>query len=206
MPINFPKNISMSTQPHGRFSRNSLFEVGLLVIICILFVWFILLPKKAEVDQKNADLAKVQDQENKIASQLTTLQSLINSLPSNSQNIVTLDQVMPLDGNAIRLQLLIQSLAGSVGVTVGSLNVSPAPGGMITGNAALLANPYGVTRSLQTMNGSLYVIGSFGQLQALLKKLENSGRLIDVDTMEIGQGIIGNLTMTLTFKAYYLAP
>jgi Tfp pilus assembly protein PilO len=206
MAVNFSKNISMNAPPHGKPSRNSLFEVGLLVIICVLFVWFVLLPKNAEVNKKSGDLDNIQQQQKDLDSKLTTLQTLIGSLPSNSQNIAILDQAIPLDGNAIRLQLLIQYLADSVGVTVGNLTVSAGPNGMVAGNAALSANPYGVKRSLQTMTGSLYVIGSFNQLQALLKKLESSGRLIDVDTLAIDQGSAGNLNMAVTFKAYYLGP
>jgi hypothetical protein len=91
-------------------------------------------------------------------------------------------------------------------VTVGNLDISGSPNGVVVGDTALLANPYGATRSLQTMDGSLYVIGSFDQLQALLKKLEISGRLIDVSSLAIEQGTAGNLNMTVTFKAYYLAP
>jgi len=91
-------------------------------------------------------------------------------------------------------------------VTVGNINISSSPGGMVAGNTAVLANPYAAKRSLQTINGTIYVIGSFNQLQALLEKLETSGRLIDVNTLAIDQGSAGNLDMSLTFKAYYLAP
>jgi Tfp pilus assembly protein PilO len=206
MPVNFSKNVSMSIKLPGKSSRNSLFEVGLLIIICVLFTWFILLPKKGVVDEKNSNLAKVQEQQKQMANQLAKLQNLIISLQPNSRNIANLDKAIPLEGNAIRLQLLIQSLAQSAGVTVGNINISSKSNAVVAGDTALLANPYGTERKLQTMDGTIYVIGSFNQLQALLKKLENSGRLINVSSMEINQGSEGALNMTLSFKAYYLAP
>ena len=206
MPVNFPKNINMGVKLQPTPSRNTLFEVGLLVIICVLFVWFILLPKKAEVDKKDADLAKAQAQQADIHGQLATLQSLISSLPANSQNISNLDQAIPLDGNTVRLQLLIQSIAQSAGVTVGNISISGSPNGEVVGDPALLADPYAAQRTLQTMDGTIYAIGTFNQLEVLLKKFENSGRLIDIDSLAIGQGSEGNLSMTLTFKAYYFAP
>lgn len=206
MPVNFTKNISMSIQSQAKSARNPLFEAGLLIIVCVLFVWFLILPKQAETDQKSGDLAKVQAQQGQTKGQLTKLQSLIKSLPSNSQNITMLDQALPLDGNTVRLQLLIQSLAQSVGVTVGNINISGNPKGVVAGDKTLLANPFGVTRTVQTLDGSIYLIGSFNQLQALLEKFESSGRLIDVDSLAINQGSAGNLNMTVTFKTYYLAP
>lgn len=206
MPDNLSKNTSIFTRPQGNSSRNSLFEVGLLVIICVLFVWFVLLPKKAAVDLKNGDLAKVRQREKQTAGQLAKLQSLIGSLPSNSQNVANLDKAIPLDGNVVRLRLLIQSITQSVGVTVGDINVSGNANGVVAGDTALLANPYGVSRSLKIMDGTIYVMGSFDQLQALLKKLENSGRLIDISALTIDQGSEGSLNMTLGIKAYYLAP
>jgi Tfp pilus assembly protein PilO len=207
MPVNFSTNISMGGQPLSKSSRNSMFEVGLLLIICLLFSWFILLPKRAEVAQKQSNLETVKKQGDNTSKQLATLQSLVNSLPSDSQNIAELDQALPLDGSTIRLQLLIQNLAQSVGVTVGNISVSGNPSGEVSGNTALLANPYGASRTVQTMDGTLDVVGSFQQLQSLLQKLENSGRLIDMDSMTINQGSSpGNLDMNLTFKAYYFAP
>jgi len=206
MPVNFSKNINMGVKLQAKSSRNSLFEVGLLVIICVLFVWFILLPKKAEVDKKDGDLAKVQAQQADIHGQLATLQNLIGNLPANTGNISNLDQAIPLDGNTVRLQLLIQSIAQSAGVTVGNINISGNPNGEVVGDPALSANPYAVQRNLQTMDGTIYVIGTFNQLEVLLKKFENSGRLIDVGSLAIGQGSEGNLNMTVTFKAYYFAP
>jgi Tfp pilus assembly protein PilO len=117
-----------------------------------------------------------------------------------------LDQAIPLNSNTIRLQLLIQSLAQSVGVAVGDINVTGDPSGVVAGDMALLANPYGVSRSVKTMSGTISVSGSFDQLQTFLKKLENSGRLIDVDSLAIDQGSSDGLNLKLTFKAYYLAP
>jgi Tfp pilus assembly protein PilO len=197
----------MSVQPLNKTSRNSLFEVGLLIVICALFGWFILLPKRAEVVQKQDNLNNIESQASSTAAQLATLQSLIGSLPSNAQNIADLDQALPLDGSTVRLQLLVQSLADSVGVTLGNISISGNSGGEVSGDTALLSDPYGVARTVQTLDGTVYAIGSFDQLQEFLKKLENSGRLIDVDSMTIEQGSSpGNLNMALTFKAYYFAP
>lgn len=164
------------------------------------------MPKQSDVGQKKDTLAKVELEQNQMAGKLAALQSLISSLESNSQNVAKLDQALPLDGNVIRLRLLVQSLADSVGVTVGDINVSAQSGGLAAGNKALLADPYLAPRTLQTLSGTIYVIGSFNQLQSLLKKIETSGRLIDITTLAIDQGTTDKLNMRLTFKAYYLAP
>jgi Tfp pilus assembly protein PilO len=205
MPINFTKNTGIGAIPQKQSSRNSLFEVGLLIVICVLFAWFIILPKRADLSQKNDDLAKLQQQQIQTDNQLAKLKTLVASLSSNSQNIAEMDQAIPLSGNVVRLQLLVQSLADSVGVTVGNINIAGDPTGLVSVDPALKADPYSVARTVKTMNGTLAVSGSFEQLETLLKKLESSGRLIDVTSMTIAQGDLGALSMSLEFKAYYFA-
>lgn len=206
MPVNFSNNFSMLTRPQDKTSRNSLFEVGLLVIICVLFVWFIILPKKSSVDIKKDSLSKLIVEEGQISDKQAKLQTLLGSLESDVQDVNYLDQAIPLDGNTVRLRLLVQNMADSVGVTVGSINISGGSGTLMAGDKALLADPYGAGRKAQILSGTLNVLGSFDQLQVLLKKLENSGRLIDVSDLAIDQGSGGSLSMTLSFKSYYFAP
>ena len=187
-------------------AQNALVEVVLLIVVCGLFTWFIILPKKAEISAKNASLAKVVEQESTVSGDLAKLQSMIQTLNSSSNQVADLDQALPLDGNTVNLQILINSLAQSVGVAVTDVEVSGQPNTVVAGDKALLSDPYGATRTLQTLAGNLSVTGSFAQLQAFLQKLETSARLIDVTDLEMDAAAGGNLSLRLGINAYYLAP
>ncbi|HYV33500.1 MAG TPA: type 4a pilus biogenesis protein PilO, partial [Candidatus Limnocylindria bacterium] len=65
---------------------------------------------------------------------------------------------------------------------------------------------YAPTRSLQKLSGTVYVIGTFSQLEAFLRKLENSGRIIDVSDLAIDPGTDGNLNLRVSIASYYFAP
>jgi Tfp pilus assembly protein PilO len=206
MAVDFSKKISLNSDSQSKPYRNALVEVTLLVVICGLFYWFVILPKQNEIGIKNSQLTQVQAEETQVSGNLATLQNLVKNLKSDSQNISQLDQTIPLDGNVVRLQLLIQSLAGSAGVTVGNISISGQPNTAVAGDTALLANPYGVSRTLRTLSGTVFVVGSFSQLQNFLQQIEASGRLMDVTNLTISQDSQGQLNMQVTLNAYYLAP
>jgi Tfp pilus assembly protein PilO len=206
MEINLSKSMSPGMPKVPKSAQNALVEVVLLIVVCGLFTWFIILPKKAEISAKNASLAKVVEQESTVSGDLAKLQSMIQTLNSSSNQVADLDQALPLDGNTVNLQILINSLAQSVGVAVTDVEVSGQPNTVVAGDKALLSDPYGATRTLQTLAGNLSVTGSFAQLQAFLQKLETSARLIDVTDLEMDAAAGGNLSLRLGINAYYLAP
>jgi len=207
MDANLSKNLNLGLPPQIKNARNSLVELVLLVVVCALFGWFVVLPKKAEVEAKKADLATIQGQESKMADKLAKLKTLVQTLQSSSLQTADLDQALPLDGKITRLKILIDSLANSSGVTVGDVSVSSSKAdSVVAGDKGLLANPYGAARTLQKLSGSVYVIGTFDQLKAFLQKLETSARLLDVTELSMDGASDGSLNLKLTISAYYLAP
>jgi len=186
-------------------SRNSLFEVALLILICGLLTWFVVLPKKAEVDAKQKELDQVKQTQSQVADNLASLQKLAADLKSHPTEVSELDQALPLDGRNINIQLLLQDLAQSSGVTVSDISMGGSAG-IIAGDKTLLSNFYGATRKLQKMSGNVKVIGTFSQLETFLHKVEDSGRLMDINQLSIDPASDGNLNMSLTLNAYYYAP
>ena len=142
-----------------------------------------------------------------MAGRLADLKVMIANLKSSPDKIVKLDQALPLDGNVVRLKILIDAISAGSGVVVGDISVSSSKAdAVVAGDKALLANPFGTTRTLQKLTGSIYVIGTFPQLKAFMEKLEASGRLVDVSDVSIDGASAGNLNLRLAFTSYYLAP
>ncbi len=206
MAINFAKNITLGPPPKPTSSRNAVVEVVLLLLVCALFFWFMILPKSKVINQKQTQLVGLQQQRDDMSKEKDALDKLVTDLGKHSVEVGYLDQALPLDGKTLRLQILIDALAKSVGVTVGDISVSGQKEGPVAGDKNLLANPYGVTRSLQTLHASVYVIGTFNQLNAFLQKVETAGRIMDVTGLSMDAAPLGNLNLKIELNSYYLAP
>jgi Tfp pilus assembly protein PilO len=201
-----PKNISIGMPKRASSSRVPLFEVGLLIVVCGLFYWFIIMPKNSALDQKKADLAQLQDESGKIADSLDKFKALAKNVESHPKEIADLDYALPLDGKITHLQTLIETLAQSVGVTIGDITVAAKGDNDWAGDKALLADPFAATRSVQELSGTVYVLGNLDQLTAFLQKIESSGRIIDVSAVSVDPGPEGSLGLRLTVDGYYLSP
>ena len=188
------------------FKRVKYLEVFLLIVVCALFTWFIILPKKAEVDAKNEELKKAKTQQESIKGDLETLTSRISELKTHKSDVTNLDDAIPLVGKTFNLQLLLGDLAASAGVTVGDISVTGNSSGVAAGDTALLADPFGKPRSLQKLNASVFVTGSFSQLEEFLKKVETSGRIMQVHGLEISPGQQGDLGLKISLDSYYFGP
>lgn len=208
MAINLPQNLNIGMPQQLKYSRNFLMEIVLLVIVCGLFGWFIVLPKKASVAAQATVLASYTSQEQSAANSLNTINTLVQELKNDSSQVAQLDQAMPLDNKPDNPQLLIQALAASSGVTLGDVTLANNndPNEVSAGDTALINDPYGTARTLQTLSGTVYVIGTFPQLEDFLKKIESSGRLMEVTSIEIGGSEGSNLNLKIGLNAYYLAP
>ncbi len=201
-----PKNISIGLTKQGGASRAPLFEAVLLIIVCALFTWFILLPKVSALSEKRDNLDKLKLESGKIADSLAKFQLLVKNVEDHPKEISDLDYALPLDGKITHLQSLLETLAQSVGVTIGDITVAAKGDNVWAGDKQLLANPFGSPRTLQKMNGTIYVLGNLDQLSAFLKKIENSGRIVDVSAIAVDPGPAGSLGLRLTIDAYYLSP
>ncbi len=206
MDIGLHKNINIGISPKLASPNNPVVEIILLIIVGVLFFWFIILPKQSAVAEQKTQLDALKAQEVETSTNLLSLQNLVAQLNSDKQDVGYLDQAIPLRGDSINLQLLVQHLADANQVTVGSLNVAGGGNGPVAGDKALLNNPYGVPRVLQKLSGTVTVEGPFSQLKAFLLSLETSGRIIDISSISVDSSSKGNLNLRVIFTAYYFAP
>lgn len=209
MSANFTPNsgiISGGLKSQIKSPRGYMAQLVLLIIIGVLFWWFIVSPKQTVVSDVSSQLKVLQSQESKIADASALLQQRITDLDNNQQQIAKLDQALPLDDSTLRLNLLVNNLVQSSGVTIGSLNISgQSADTIVSGNKALLSNPFGPTRTVKAYSVAMSVNGSFDQVMALLNKLENSGRIMDITSLSVSGSSPGVLTLQLNLSVYYLS-
>lgn len=201
-----PKNDKLNLQTiefHG--SQGAIFEIVLLLIVGVLLYFFLIAPKMAAVKQKQDQLAQVKGQEQKISEDQAALKQLSDQLKTNSDDIAHLDQALPLEERQVRTEKLFEQLVKSSGTLIGNLTVGSPAQAITAGDVQLLKNPYGIKRSLQTLNVSIDVSGNISQLLDLVKKLESYGRIMDISSVDLAtsKGDVLNLKLSLT--TYYLA-
>jgi Tfp pilus assembly protein PilO len=186
-------------------SQGKIFEAVLLLIIAILFYFFMVGPKRGELAAADAQYQTLQSQQNGLANTKAQLQKAISDLNSHPQEVADMDEALPLDNRVTKLYIALDSLTQNSGMTVGNISVAFNGGTDMAGNKALLADPYAVQRTVQTLTTTLQVTGSFEQFQALLQKLENSGRLINITGLNITPVPGGSFNFGLNLEAYYYA-
>ncbi len=203
MAFNISK-IEISAPP--KTVQTSYIEVLILLVVTGLFYWFLVSPKVQvlKANMQARDELKIQ-QENS-AKELATLQALVTQLASSGIEIQKLDEALPLEGKNFRLKMLIEYLAGTFGLTIGSVTVEGKGDAVLAGDKALLEQPFKATRKLQKMSVGMFVTGTFDQLQGFIKKLENNSRLMDIQSISMGPAQEGLLGLSLSIDAYYFAP
>ncbi len=181
-------------------------EVMLLIIVSGLFYWFMILPKATHLKEQNDLLAKTTEEKAKISKTVDDLKKMVGQLTTYKKEIAELDEAVPLDAMVLRFRVLLENLSESVGLSVSTVNVSNNSSEPWAGNKELIANPYGVSRSMQRLSGSISVVGTYDQVIALLEKIQTSGRVININSVSIDSSENGNLSVVLALDAFYLAP
>ena len=207
MSVNLPQNINLSVPPQIKNYQNYIIEIVLLIIAAALFYFFLITPIQGKISLKQDNLAKIQTEEAKISDTLSKLEKMVREVKNHPQEIAQLDQAIPLDGKTPKLQMLLEKLASSLGVTVGNINIATGAAGEIwAGDKKILDNPYGVSRTPKKMTGSIYIIGNYDQLRSFLEKLEGNGRVFNITEFSLSGGENGNLNLNLSFEVSYLTP
>jgi len=204
MEFQTSKSFFKSTAPVIKKSpRTSLMEIILLVVVIVLFYWFIAKPKQAEVASLDSKYSEVKAEAESVKNQVEQLKGLVQQLKSHSKDIMLLDEALPLDGKITRLNLLMNSLAASSGVTLGDLSLSSRGDYISAGNTAIINNPFAAKRSLQKTTVNLNLFGNFSQIQGFLRKLENNGRILNLTSVEIEGSQDDKLNLRLSLETYY---
>jgi len=201
MDLHIPK--SEFSSPIGATSRHTVFEVLLLIIIIALFYWFIVKPKQTELAGLNTQYQQLSDQEAKLEANKQKLTDAIADMANHPDAVAALDEALPLDNRVTKLYIVLESLTKSSVMTVGDINVAFPNSSPMAGDRTLLANPYSAKRTLQKLSTGLDVVGTFDQFQGLLKKIESSGRLINVTGIDIKSSTGVLLDFKLSLESYY---
>lgn len=198
--LNTKKNFTIATPPA---MQHTVFEIILLVIVSGLLYWFIISPKITKLNaltvrsnELSADFASLEDNERKF-------NKAVAEMKAHPEEIADLDEALPLDNRVTKLHLALESLTESSGMTVGDVSVAYKTDAIISGNKEQLTSPFKGTRKLQKMTTALDVTGTYDQFQGLLQKLEQSGRILTITSVEVTPTADQLLNFKITLEAFY---
>ncbi len=206
MSLNFTKDVNKITILGSvKKASHTYGEVLLMIIVAGLFYGFLARPKAAELAGQKQTLGQLQNEYQALDGNLNALNELIDKLKAGKKTgeIEKLDEAIPLDGKVFSFNNLLKILAKESGVTLGSFLISGTTGYIIAGNTPLLEQPFGQKRSLQKLPGDITAIGNLEQIINFIKKIEDSARIIQINSLEISGSQEDGVSLHMNIETYY---
>jgi Tfp pilus assembly protein PilO len=188
--------------------RNNLFEIILLAVVIIVFSWFALKPKVIALATQKQELKTLETQASMIDQKNKDLGMLIQKMESSKLELAVLDEALPMQSRTTSLMLLVDSLAKTNGLSVSavSLDGSESAKSIVAANKPALEDPYKIERKLNTETILVTSSGTLDQFMGFLNAIENSTRLLDVQTIDIATNEDNILSYKVKVRGYTFTP
>lgn len=191
----------------GRTSfSGSIFEVVFLLIVIFLGYWYLVLPKSDEYTRYQDQLVSLQGRRRELDAQKKVFDTLVQDLSLQTEAIAALDDMLPLDAKPSRLYLLMESLMQRAGLGSGVVGIEIDPQTPVAGNKAVIDQPFDADRKVKTIAITVSGTGTIDQIDNFLHLLESSGRVLQVQSMDINQGRGDQLIFSLVISTYSYVP
>lgn len=190
--------------PKVESERNNFIEIILLCIIIVLFSWFVLKPKVIILAQKRVELKNVEQQQEMVKTKKAEFEALVSKMQGAKADFTILDEALPLQPRGTKLMLLVDGLAKTNGlfVTAVSLDGSESAKYIAAGDKATLNDPYAVARVVNPETVMVTATGSLEQFMGFLNAIENSTRILDIQSIDITANDDGQLSFKVKIKGY----
>lgn len=190
-------------------SQGNIVNIVLLLIVLVCFTWFLVLPLNQQLNASRDQLHQAQAASQSLSQTNQQLQQLVSQMQTSTDDINHLNEALPLDNRPTKVDILLDSLAKTSGLTLSAIepdSLGDKGDSIVAGNKALLKDPYSTVRVLHSMAFQVSLTGSIDQFINFLHLAETSSRLLDID-MVSARGDQNNLLSFHThLKTYYYAP
>ncbi len=189
--------------PHSKNYGNPGIQAVMLLIVLVLVSWFLIKPKLTESAQHRAELKAAEAQLSGIQQDRKDLNRLVNELHSAPDEILKVDEALPLNGRITKTYVLLESLVRDSGMTLTLISAGDTSKTISAGDKEILENPYQPGRELHVMTLTTSVTGTMDQFKNFLELIETNGRVLDVETVEVvGGDPLTKFRITVNAYAY----
>jgi hypothetical protein len=152
-----------------------------------------------------AELAKTKDTSKET---LAELERLVQTMNSSPEDIKKLDEVLPLEGRQTKVQVMVEKYVQNAGMSLANITVEPLDNKeyVSAGNHELLDKPYAAIRKQHALESTIAISGTVAQFENLLKTLETSSRLLDVQSIDIRAEDNNLVSFRLKIITYFYEP
>ncbi len=207
--------------------------VGLAVAgLVLVATWFLLVsPKRSEVAALREEQASQQDASAALRSRISLLKKQSEEIPAKQAELASIQQRIPTEAGMPSLVRAVNAIAVDTHVTVGALTPQaarplaeaeqPAAGGPdqpeVTASTAPsrrseARKPAAAAPTLEVIDVSLTVCGSFTEVRRFLSELEGMRRAVVVSALKVERGPCGaskdesDLTASLRAATFLTTP
>lgn len=189
--------------PRSKNYGNPGIQAFLLLIVLVLVSWFLIKPKLVDSAQTRAELKAAETQLSGIQQDRKDLNKLVNQLRSSPEDVLKVDEALPLNGRITKMYVLLENLVRSSGMTLTLISAGDTSKTISAGDKEMLENPYQPGRELHTITLTTSVTGTMDQFKNFLELIETNGRVLDVETVEvIGGDPLTKFRITVNSYAY----
>ena len=168
------------------------------VAVLVLIGWYALLwsPKGAALSSAKAAVTKADSGHQQLLGEIAGLEGLKRKLPAEAQNLRASLPSVPTNAGIPALIDQLQQTAASAGVTVTTESQAVGAAVITTASAPTPSS------AASTVTVTLGIAGSYRQVVTFVHELEQSARLVVVDTLSLA-ATTGVVTATITGRAFY---
>mgnify|MGYP001596402393 CR=1 FL=1 len=205
-------NLAPSTQSQHPFSGTkshswgTIFEIGILIIVGVLFYVYLLGPKLKESNERHSKLDSLTTQYDNLESQGKTFEELQAKIRDNPDKVTLLDATLPLQSHLTQLYILLEDLAGRASIVGPSISVQPEKAVATAGDKSVEETPFAQDRKTAIIPAVVSGTGTVDQIDGFLHLLEINARVFDVTDIDITQGKDDQLIFKVALQSYVYAP
>lgn len=160
-------------------------QAVLIVIILVLFSWFVVKPKLTSVNAARAELKSIEAKLSQTKGDEAQLNELLTKLHASADDVALVDEALPLSGRISKANVLMESLVQTSGMSLAQLSSTDSQKIVSAGDKSTLADPFTKKRSLYTITMTASITGTMDQFRNLLELMENSSRVLDVESLSV---------------------
>jgi Tfp pilus assembly protein PilO len=167
--------------------------IPIIFFVSFLGAIYFLLPKFGELKNLKDEVAKSETRFAEKQKEFLNLQKISAELENYKESLTKINTALPQEISLADLLNFFQGKASSSGLIIKAINqtTSPQPIGKEEEKTKLQENYF-----------SLSLVGSLASFEEFLKNVENSARLIEVETVSIEEAGEGLLEFNLLVKVY----